>query len=164
MLFIMLMIFWVALTWPAHPPGFAYLQDLGVGVAAALLVAVLMGDTDAKGLGRWLEPRRYGWMAVFLFVLAGYVIRANLDVVYRVFHPAMPISPGIIKIKTRLQQNAARTMLGNAVTLTPGTLSVDVRDDGVMFVHWICVQTEDEEEAARKVIGRFESYIEKIFN
>jgi multicomponent Na+:H+ antiporter subunit E len=54
-------------------------------------------------------------------------------------------------------------MLGNSITLTPGTLSVDVRDDGVLMVHCINVRSLDEEEAARQILGRFEWFIDKIF-
>ena len=96
--------------------------------------------------------------ALVLPVIIGYTV-----VAYRVFHPAMPIRPGIVKVTTRLRLRAARTILGNSITLTPGTLSVDVRDDGVLMVHWIYVRTLDEEEAARRLIGRFEWFIERIF-
>ena len=82
---------------------------------------------------------------------------------YRVLHPAMPIKPGIVKIKTRLQQPAARTALCNSITLTPGTLTVDLHDDGTMLVHWIYVRSQDAEEAAAQILGRFEWFIEKIF-
>jgi len=102
-------------------------------------------------------------MIVYLFVLSVYVVKANLEVAYRVFHPAMPIRPGILKVKTRLQLPAAQTVLGNSITLTPGTLSVDVREDGVLMVHWINIRTLEEEEATRQLIGRFEWFVERIF-
>jgi multicomponent Na+:H+ antiporter subunit E len=162
-LFISLLLFWVLLTWPAHWPGVTYLQDVGTGAAAALLVTWIMAETEADLDSRWLDPRRYFWALAYLFVLAAYVIKANFDVAYRVVHPAMPIHPGIVKIKTRLQRPSARTVLCNSVTLTPGTLTVDLRDDGVMMVHWINVRSLDEEEAARQIIGRFEWFITRIF-
>ena len=162
-LFLALFAFWVLLTWPAELPGAAYWEDLAVGLAAAVLVAWLVGDAAAEGPGRWLQPGRYGWALVYLFVLAAFVVKANLDVAYRVLHPALPIRPGIVKIRTRLRTSAARTVLSNSITLTPGTLAVDLHEDGVMLVHWICVRSEDEQEAARQIIGRFEWFIEKIF-
>ena len=122
-----------------------------------------MGETAGEDAARWLQPKRYGWAVVYLFVLAAYVIKANVEVAYRVLHPAMPIRPGILRVKTRLRRPSARTVLGNSITLTPGTLTVDIHDDGVMMVHWIYVRSLDEEEAARQVIGRFEWFIERIF-
>jgi multisubunit Na+/H+ antiporter MnhE subunit len=53
--------------------------------------------------------------------------------------------------------------LCNSITLTPGTLAVDIHDDGTMMVHWIYVRSLDEDEAARQIIGRFEWFIQRIF-
>ena len=162
-LFILLMLFWVFLTWPADPPGLAYLQDLGTGVAVALLVTWIVGGTATEGLARWLEPKRYLWALAYVFVLAAYIVKANVEVAYRVLRPSMPIRPGILKLKTHLRRPSSRTALSNSVTLTPGTLTVDIHDDGVMMVHWIYVRSLDKEEAARQIIGRFEWFIERIF-
>ena len=111
----------------------------------------------------WLEPARYLWGVVYLFVLGGYVIQANLDVAYRVLHLKMPIRPGIIRLKTRLRSPAARTTLGNSITLCPGTLTLDIWEDGTMMVHCINVRSSDTNEASRQIIGRFEWFIEQIF-
>lgn len=161
-LLILLVGFWVMLTWPSGTPGPAYLQDLGVGVVAALLVTWIMGEEAAVD-SRWLNPMRYVWGFAYLFVLAGYIVKANVEVAYRVLHPAMPIRPGIVKVKTRLQSPSARTALCNSITLTPGTLTIDIHDDGVILVHWIYVRSQDEDEATRQILGRFEWFIERIF-
>lgn len=161
--FLMLLLFWVLLTWPAEVPGLPYLQDLGVGIAVAALVAWLLGEPGRSASARWLEPARYVWALAYLVVLAGYIVRANLDVAYRVLHPAMPIDPGLVQVKTRLRHPVARTVLGNSVTLTPGTLTVDLDAQGLLTIHWICVRSRDPEEAARMIIGRFEGFLEKIF-
>ena len=58
---------------------------------------------------------------------------------------------------------SARTALANCITLTPGTLTIDVAEGGVFYIHWINVATEDDEAAAREILGRFERYIGKIF-
>ncbi|NIL97314.1 MAG: Na+/H+ antiporter subunit E [Planctomycetales bacterium] len=161
-LFVLLFLFWVVLTWTAVPPGPAYLQDVGAGLAAALLVTWAVGEKSGTRLAPWLQPQRYAWAIVYFFVLAVYVIKANLDVAYRVLHPAMPIRPGIVRVKTRLRQPAARAALGNSITLCPGTLAVDIHEDGTMMVHWIYVRSLDEAEAGRMIISRFEWFLEKI--
>ncbi|NIP86975.1 MAG: Na+/H+ antiporter subunit E [Planctomycetales bacterium] len=161
-LFILLGGFWVLLTWPAVSPGTAYLQDLGVGLLVVLLVTWAVGE-PAPRLAPWLQPARYGWGIVYFFVLAVYVVKANLEVAYRVLHPAMPIRPGIVRIKTRLSQPAARTLLGNSITLCPGTLTVDMWEDGTMMVHWIYVRSVDPQEAGQQIVARFEWFLAKIF-
>ena len=160
-LFILLVLFGVLLTWPSDPPGPAYLQDVGTSVLVALLVTWIMGG-PAEGASRWLDPTRYLWALAYAFVLATYIVKANIDVAYRALHPAMPIRPGIVKVKTHLRRPSSRTALSNSITLTPGTLTVDIHDDGTMMVHWIYVRSLDEEEAARQILGRFEWFIERI--
>jgi multicomponent Na+:H+ antiporter subunit E len=161
LLFILLFSFWILLTWTGSA-GPAYWQEVSVGLAVALLVAWTMGGTPAKRDLRWLQPTRYGWALVYVFVLAGFIVKANLEVAYSILHPRMPIRPGIVRMKTKLSQPAARTILGNSITLCPGTLTLDIWEDGTMMVHWIFVRSEDENEAARLIIGRFEWFIAKI--
>jgi multicomponent Na+:H+ antiporter subunit E len=160
-LFMLLMLFCVMLTWPADPPNAAYLQDLGTGAAVALLVTWIMGG-PAEGAARWLQPTRYFWALAYLFVLSAYIVKANFEVAYRALHPAMPIHPGIVKVRTHLRRPSSRTALCNSITLTPGTLTVDIHADGTMMVHWINVLSLDEEEAARRILGRFEWFIARI--
>ena len=133
------------------------------GLVAAILVAWLVGESTGQTALAWLEPRRYAWGLAYVFVLAAYVVKANVEVAYRVLHPAMPIRPGIVRVKTRLRGATSRTVLGNSITLCPGTLTVDIREDGTMMVHWIYVHSLDPNEAAEQIIGRFEWFIERIF-
>ena len=75
----------------------------------------------------------------------------------------MPIRPGIVKIKTSLTSESAITALANSITLTPGTLTVDLTDDGTLYVHWINVRSDDVDEATRMIARRFEYFLERIF-
>ena len=86
-----------------------------------------------------------------------------MDVVYRALHPAMPIRPGIVKIRTNLKTDSAITALANSITLTPGTLTVDLTDDGFLYIHWINVKSDDVEQATRIIAQQFEWFIRKIF-
>jgi multicomponent Na+:H+ antiporter subunit E len=163
--FLVLLILWQCLTWPSPAaPGRAGPQAAAAGVVAALAVTwILREDRTAGGLPHWIEPRRWGWGILSIAVLAHYVVMANLDVAYRVLHPALPIRPGIVRIHTSLKTPEARTALANAITLTPGTLTVAVTDAGAMYIHWIDVSSRDPEEAARRIAGRFEPLIRKVF-
>jgi multicomponent Na+:H+ antiporter subunit E len=96
---------------------------------------------------------------VFLY----YLVKANFDVMYRALHPQMPIKPGIVKIKTNLKTDSAITALANSITLTPGTLTVDVTDDGYLYIHWINVAAEDVEQATKHISETFEWFIKRIF-
>lgn len=155
---------WVLLVWPFAPTGGRPLDgDIFAGVIAAFVVALVMGELVTQRFGRLLDPRRYFWAVVYLPVFLYYALVAGVDVMYRVLHPALPINPGIVRARTRLRSASARTALATSITLTPGTLSVDVTADGTFYVHWINVVSLDDEESAARILGRFEWFIERIF-
>jgi multicomponent Na+:H+ antiporter subunit E len=65
------------------------------------------------------------------------IVIANLDVAYRTLHPKMPIQPSILKTKTRLKTELGRVALANSITLTPGTVTIDVDEEGQYIIHAI---------------------------
>ena len=155
---------WLLLTWPLDPHS-GRLD--GIAVAAGLAVALLVAGTSRPAapsrLGPWLAPRRYVWALVYAGVFLWHVVLANLDVAYRVLHPRLPIRPGIVKIRTTLQSTAARTLLANSITLTPGTLTVEILDGGCLYVHWLNVRTTDSAEASMRIAARLERILQRIF-
>lgn len=155
-LFILTLLFWLLLTFDLSVP------NLIAGAAAAVITSLLFGKYFYTKLFKFLQPVRYFWLIIYLLILIWECIKANFDVAYRVLHPAMPIKPGIVKVKLDLQSEFARAMLANSITMTPGTISVDIIDD-YLYVHWIYVSSENPEEYSRKITGRFEKYIKKTF-
>jgi len=163
-LFVLCIAVWIALAWPFHPETGAVLwPDVIAGVIASALVALVMREFAEQKMVRLFDPRRYFWLLVYIGVLVYYIIKANFDVAYRVLHPDMPIKPGIVRVKTGLKTSSAITALSNSITLTPGTLTVEAREDGTMYVHWIYVRSTDEEEAAQMIVSRFEWFLKRIF-
>jgi multicomponent Na+:H+ antiporter subunit E len=132
------------------------------GAATALITSLLFAKFFFKKVGKFLQPVRYFWFIVYLLVMVWECIKANFDVAYRVLHPAMPIKPGIVKVNLSLKSDFARTMLSNSITMTPGTIAVDIVGD-VLYVHWIYVSSDEPEEYRQKIVGRFEKYIKKTF-
>lgn len=163
--YVVLLGLWFVLVWPFCPrDGGVKWQDVAAGVAVAALTVLVMRDVTAAGDAPiLLNPARLFWMAAYGVVLGCSIIKANIDVAYRVLHPAMPIRPGIVKVRTTLKSRAALTALSNSITLTPGTLTVSVTPDGVLYVHWINVRTVDVEEATRHVVSRFEWFLRRIY-
>ena len=115
------------------------------------------------------EPRkcfqitRWFWALCYIPMFIWECIKANLDVAYRVLHPLMPINPGIVKVKTTLKSDMGKMALANSITMTPGTLSVDI-DGQYLYIHWINVKATEVEEASKKIIARFEKLLIKIFD
>ena len=163
-LFVMAFVFWLMLVWPVSPvDGHLLIGDIAVGVLVATFVALVMHQIIRVRFIRLVNPRSWFWIIIYLFVLTYYVIKGGLDVSYRVLHPRMPIRPGIVRIKSVLKTDTGKAVLANCITLTPGTLTIDVTDDGVFYIHWLNVLSLDDEEAAKHVLRRFEWYIQRIF-
>ena len=165
--FIVSFILWIFLTWPFRldQQGQTSIdwQIIAAGIIASLIVALLFHEILPREHHIFLSPKRVCWLLFYLPVFFYYVMKANLDVVYRVLHPKMPIHPGIVKIKTTLKSDSAITALANSITLTPGTLTVDVTDDGYLYIHWINVKSTDVHEASKLIAHKFEFFIERIF-
>jgi len=97
---------------------------------------------------------------MFLPIFIIEMVKANIDVALRVLNPRLPLKPGFVELKTNLKKDASRLFLANSITLTPGTLSLDVKDDRI-FVHWIEVKSTEEKE--RYISGKFERLIKGVF-
>jgi len=154
-LFILSLIFWLLLTFKLTVP------NIIVGSIASAICAFFFGRFFITNVYKLLQPQRYFWFIVYLFVFIWECLKANLDVAYRVLHPAMPIKPGIVKVKTTLKSDLAKMLLANSITMTPGTISVDIIDD-YLFIHWIYVRSEDPAVYTGMITGAFEKYIKKI--
>jgi multicomponent Na+:H+ antiporter subunit E len=140
-----------------------YLPSLLVGLVVSMFIALWFGDVFVERAKNFFQIRRLAYLLYYIPVFTYYCLLANFDVAYRVLHPALPIEPGIVKVKTTLTNTTAKVALANSITLTPGTLSVEMTDDGYLYVHWIKVRTTDVEEATEMIIRKFEKILKEIF-
>ncbi|MCK6480484.1 MAG: Na+/H+ antiporter subunit E [Planctomycetes bacterium] len=147
---------WIASTGALDPVG------LAAGAAASAAAALALRREGAEAGLVLLHPVRLFWALVYLPVLLAFIVRSNLDVARRVIDPRLPIRPGIAKARTTLRSLPARAALANSVTLTPGTMSVDLVGD-VLYVHRIWVPEEDPDGATRRELEPFEGLLRRIF-
>ncbi|MBN1196760.1 MAG: Na+/H+ antiporter subunit E [Candidatus Aminicenantes bacterium] len=154
--FILMMGVWLLLS------GRVTFENLAAGAIVALVIT-MMTTSRTSMLGEIrLTPRALGAHLLFFLVFLRELIRSNLDVARRVLSPSLPIHPGIVKVKTRLRSPLGRFVLANAITLTPGTFTVDIMGDS-LFIHWLDMAPEDAEAAARHIVSRFEKYLEVAY-
>lgn len=161
MVFITSLLFYLVLT---AGSGNIYLWDAGeivFGIIAAFVTSAIMSSvaTEKTDIKKIFNPFRWlaaiGFMFVFLFSLA----KANFDVAYRVI--TGKIKPGIVKIETGFKTDIATTMLSNAITLTPGTLTVDINEKtNCLYVHWINVK--NKKPKPDEVIGSLMKWTRRI--
>lgn len=156
--FIFSFLVWCALT------SIKDIQEVVAGVFVATLVSIVAGKfliTSEKSehiFKRILSSIHY--LFRFLWEMA----KANLHVAFIVLHPSLPIKPGIVKIKTTLTKDSAITVLTNSITLTPGTLTVDVNPEkNEIYVHWIDVLSTDVTKNTKTIGGKFETLLTEVF-
>jgi multicomponent Na+:H+ antiporter subunit E len=148
---------WLLLTWSFDG------QHLAVGAVVSILTGFIFGDSFIHEPAKLFQPKRWFWALVYIPVFLWELIKANLDVAYRVIHPLMPIHPGIVKVKTNIKSETGRVFLANSITLTPGTFTIDMKDD-VLYIHWINVRHTHILEASEDIVSHFEPYLIKIFD
>ena len=154
-LLVLLLAVWAALAYPLDA------QELAVAAVVALLISLLpLGSAGVFGEIR-TSPRALLFAVAYVFVFLGELLKANIDVAFRVLKPELPIRPGIVRVRTNLHTRLGRTLLANSITLTPGTITVDT-DGDVFYIHWINVASDDIEEATKRIVAKFERYLEVI--
>jgi len=157
--FVILFALWMLLVWSLD------IQGVVAGAVVALLFTFVVSGLLPDKAERLFSPIRWFWALAHLGLLVYWIVLANLDVLYRVLHPNLPIRPGIVKVKTTLRTDEAKTFLANSITLTPGTLTVDIIDD-TLYVHWIYVHddSEDIKKITWDIAGKFEATLRRVFD
>ncbi len=138
---------WLALS------GYFQALLISFGILSCVLVAWLlarMDRTDGEhhfGLVRPLATLRYaGWLTLE-------VIKSNIDVSWRILSPRLPISPTVVWVPANQKTEIGRVIFANSITLTPGTVSIDVQENQIE-VHAISKEGADallEGEMNRRV-------------
>ncbi len=104
---------------------------LGLGVVSILVVLLL--SARMKLLDRTAVP--YFNLPSFLIYwvwLIGEIAKANVQVIRACLKPELDIAPALVKVKTRCRSEMAKTLFANSITLTPGTVSVELEGDKIL--------------------------------
>ncbi|WP_042693279.1 Na+/H+ antiporter subunit E [Thermococcus nautili] len=161
---LLLLAFWAVITANTEP------SNLVLGSVVTLVIALFMRDLiteDIRRSGNIVEKILYFtliYLPQYLVIMAFRLLESNVKVAKNVI--LMDIRPGIVKIKTDLNSDTGVTILANSITLTPGTLTLDVKKklgETYLYVHWIDVETLDREKAGEKIKGDIEEWLKKVF-
>jgi multicomponent Na+:H+ antiporter subunit E len=150
--FFILFLFWIFLS------GQLDWWHLSWGVLSCALVAGISHDFLFKDIKSEGKIKETGLFFAYVPWLLYQIIRANIYIAYLALHPKMPqlIDPHIIKFKTILTKDLARVTFANSITLTPGTITVLIKDDH-LFVHAI------DKKVAKSLPGDMEQRIARIY-
>lgn len=145
----------------------------------ALTWAALQGELNATNLvigflvsaaviyvfrQMFFEPRYFTKLGLgikLVLVFFKELIKSNLSVLKIVISPRLRVRSGVIAVPTELRNDVALTLLANMITLTPGTLTLDISPDRrYLFVHTL--NLDDPEDVKREIRMAFEVYLQEL--
>lgn len=124
---VLLLIFWflisASLDW----------QHIFTGILLSISLTLfwdqLTIDEHGKTIVNWRQLKISLRYLIFLFIE---IVKANFVVAAIVLSPKMPISPGLIVLKVTLKKDLSRVLYANSITITPGTITVDLEGDRLL--------------------------------
>ena len=146
---ILLFVLWMILTLNFQIP------NILVGMAVSFSIALLYVKLFTHKEFEFINPV---WLMVYLYILLKNLIISNIQISTMILRSDMKLSPAIIAVKTNLESDWKKLLLANSVTLTPGTLTLDIKDD-TLFIHVIAYNENLNKE---NIIKEFEDIIAKI--
>jgi multicomponent Na+:H+ antiporter subunit E len=152
---VLLSVIWLLLSGKFEP---IYLFWGAISVAFVMwmsnrLHSIPLAENEPCGSTRIIIPR----LILYILWLLWQIVKSGVYVAYLVLHPRMPIEPMIVRFTSRQPNVLARVTLGNSITLTPGTLTLNI--EGSHFtVHALTRDTEED-----LVSGVMETRVAKLY-
>ena len=147
----------LTLAWLLLTGGFG-IANIVLGVVLSYLMLALA--TRPRGERGYVHrlPAAIGLFGYFFFEL----VKANTQVAWEMIDPRHTMSPGVVAVPLDLQTPFAITVLANLITLTPGTLTMEVSEDHtLLYVHGMYVT--DPERFREEIKGGFERRVKEVF-
>lgn len=142
--FILLFLVWIGLTNSLD------IQELIVGAVVAFVIARFFTPNVEFNL-KELIIKYIKFIPIFLKNL----VQSNIAVAKIVLNPKLPINTGIVKLKTSLQNDQDKLILANAITLTPGTITVELRNSD-LFIHILNMDSLDRDVLQQEIVEELE--------
>lgn len=146
---------WLLLTW-----SFDW-QEVVVGLIVSVVISVIFRKYYKISFNKNFIAGVFKFFFVYVPVFIWEMFKANVDVASRALLPGKNVKPGFVKVKTELKGEVAKLTLANSITLTPGTITMDIVDDE-LYVHWIDV-TGTDEESKKSFYGKFEKILKGVY-
>ena len=161
-MFFLLFGFWVLLngSWTLE------IALIGLVVSAALYAFIVkfMGYSPKK---EWAIVRRLPRIIGYFLYLVKEVFLSAWATIKLVWSPKLVVEPEITSFHTHVRTLPGKVVLANSITMTPGTITVDVAEDeegnNYYYLHWIDVAEMDREKAGDIIKGTMEKWIGRIW-
>jgi multicomponent Na+:H+ antiporter subunit E len=156
MAFQIMLNFFIALLWMFLTISF----NASTFIVGFLLGALMLWITKGFFPGRFYMNRVWAVIKLISLFLKELVM-ANIQVLFLIVQPKMPIKPAIFALPTVLEKDWEITLLSNLITLTPGTLVIDISPDSkTLYIH--ALHYDDADEAINSIKNTFEKAIQEV--
>ena len=129
--------------------------NIVVGLIVSVTIALLYTRSFKENEVEMISPY---WLGVYIVVFLKNIIISNIQISKRILRKDMKLAPAIVAVKTNLESDWKKLLLANSITLTPGTLTLDVKGD-MLYIHTI---EYDKEKKKEDIIKEFEDVISRI--
>ncbi|MBN2618622.1 MAG: Na+/H+ antiporter subunit E [Spirochaetales bacterium] len=143
---VVMYVFWIFLTASLN------IQELILGFALSLITSWVSLKISPQNPGERLTLKNWLLYIPTLFIE---IVKANISIAKLVLSPKININPGIVKVPTNLTSARKKWFLAEAITLTPGTVTLDIMDD-YLLVHWIDIEGSNPDEYGKIIKEKFE--------
>lgn len=140
------------------------MQEIIAGGIVAVIVSAVSYGFFTKNPGDMINPKRWAYLIAYIPAYIWAEIKAHLTVAYLVLNPSA-MKPSIVELPTKLKSDVGLTTLADSITMTPGTLTVEImEDESKLFVHWISAGDKIDSESVFENVGKpFEKFIKGGF-
>lgn len=137
-------------------------EEVIIGSLVSMILTLIITKYVDYKIDYKLPYRILVFAFVYLPVFVWQLILSNLDIAFRVLSIKIPLNPGFVKVETELDGDFSKLLLANSITLTPGTLTVEV-DEKDLYIHTVDVKGKSKEENKQHISALFERIIGVIF-
>ena len=153
----MRLIFWSSLlfvTWMILTSNFE-IANIFIGLGVSFSIALLYINLFEHKEFEFISPV---WFGIYIWVLLKNLVISNLQIAKRVLSKDMKLAPAIVEVETTLQSDWKKLLLANSITLTPGTLTLDIKGN-TLHIHTIEYHDGSDKQ---EIIKEFEEVISKL--
>lgn len=140
-----------------------FLLGLMIG---GLIVLFLRPTLNLHTRMTWSELIRWPWPFVaYSLIFLKDLTLANLDVAKRILTPSLPVKPGIVRVQVPTQTDLGTTLVANAITLTPGTITLEVKEDergNFFYIH--AIDVSNPEAIKKDVQEKYQNWQRRVFS
>ena len=123
----MLFIIWIVLTDSFE------MANIILGITLSIGISILYINMFKEKEFEFINPF---WLFIYFYILIKNIIKSNIYLANILVRKDLNLTPAIVAVPTRLESDWKKLLLANSITLTPGTLTLDIKDN-ILFIHII---------------------------